>query len=128
MPAAGRTVLPAGTALTRRWPPTRQPIWSRSGSASVGLRSNTKPNRGARLGAFRGSGVAEARSGPVGRSTLRLLIDRVTDQAVFDLGNVHIAKVVDQIAPGVGDPADPRDEGHDAADCQPIRIYRPSAD
>src|ERR1700730_5961752 len=58
----------------------------------------------------------------------RLLIDRVTEQAVSDLGDVDVAEVVDEIAPGVGDPADPRDKGHDAADFQSLRVHRPSAD
>src|ERR1700680_479241 len=58
----------------------------------------------------------------------RLLIDRVTEQAVSDLGDVDVAEVVDEIAPGVGDPADPRDKGHDAADFKSLRVHRPSAD
>src|SRR6185437_16056309 len=68
------------------------------------------------------------RSGPVRRRTLRLLIDRVTDQAEFDLGNVRIPKIIDEIAPRVGDPADPRNEGDDAADLQSLRIHRQSTD
>jgi len=35
--------------------------------------------------------------------TLCLLIDRITDQAEFDLRDVHIPKVVDEIAPGVSE-------------------------
>jgi hypothetical protein len=31
-------------------------------------------------------------------------MNRVAHQGVFDLGDVHIAKVVDEIAPRVGDP------------------------
>ena len=38
--------------------------------------------------------------------TLCLFIDRVTHQTEFDLRDVRIPKVVDEIAPGVGESAD----------------------
>ena len=60
--------------------------------------------------------------------TLCLLIDRITDQPEFDLRDVHISKVVDEIAPGVSESADSRNEGHDTADLELIRMYQPSAD
>src|ERR1700719_2420254 len=59
---------------------------------------------------------------------LCLLIDRAAYEAVFDLRDVHVAEIVDEIAPRVGGPADPRDKGHDPADFQPTGIDRPSAD
>ena len=57
-----------------------------------------------------------------------MLIDRVTHQAEFDLRDVYSAEVVDKIAPGVSESADSRDEGHDTADLELIRIHQPSAD
>jgi hypothetical protein len=60
--------------------------------------------------------------------TLCLLIDGDTHQAKFDLRDVDIPKVVDEIAPGVSESADSRDEGHDTADLELIRIHQPSAD
>jgi hypothetical protein len=57
-----------------------------------------------------------------------LLIDRVANQSEFYLSDVHVPKVVYEIAPRVGDPADPRDEGDDAADFQSLCIHRPAAD
>jgi len=45
-------------------------------------------------------------SGLVGRISLCLLIDGDTHQAKFDLRDVDIPKVVDEIAPGVGESAD----------------------
>src|ERR1700722_17480343 len=58
----------------------------------------------------------------------RLLVDRVTEKAVFDMGAVDVAEGVDEVAPRVGDSADPGDEGNDAADLQPLGVYRPAAD
>src|SRR4051812_36769807 len=72
--------------------------------------------------------AAVGQSGRVRRLIQPLLIDRVAQQAIFDLRDVHIAKVVDEIAPRVGDPANPGDEGYDTADFQPFGVHRPSAD
>jgi hypothetical protein len=38
------------------------------------------------------------------------------------------ATLIDEIAPGVSESADSRDEGHDTADLELIRIHQPSAD
>ena len=72
--------------------------------------------------------AAAGQSGLFQRVIQPLLIDRIAQQAIFDLRDVHIAEVVDEIAPRVGDPADPGDEGHDTADFQPFGVHRPSAD
>src|ERR1700730_17717412 len=57
-----------------------------------------------------------------------LLIDGTPHQVELALRAVHIPKVVDEIAPGVSESADSRDEGHDTADRELIRMHQPSPD
>ena len=52
-------------------------------------------------------------------SALKELTDRIREQAVFDLGDVDVAKVIDQVAPWIVQPADPRDKRDHATDLEP---------
>src|SRR5580765_2215336 len=96
-------------------------------SSGIGL-SRLRPDHtsiGARLHELLGRG---GWSGLVQRRYLGLLIDRIAQQTEFDRCQVDVAEIVDEVAPRIGDPMYPRDEGHDATDFQPLFIDRPAAD
>src|SRR5271169_2346129 len=63
-------------------------------------------------------------SGEPGRGQL---IDRIDQQAILDLSDVNVAKVIDQIPPGIVQPPDSRDERDHTADFQSAGINPPSA-
>src|SRR5215831_16628462 len=66
--------------------------------------------------------------GGLGKLVTSLPPERIAYQPIPDLAKVRIAEIVDQVTPRVGDLADSGDESDDAADFQPVLIYRPAAD
>jgi hypothetical protein len=62
------------------------------------------------------------------RGMARERAERVRERAVFDLRHRDVAEIVDEITPRIGDPADPGNEGDDAADLEPAFLNRIAAD
>src|SRR5262249_34441163 len=55
-------------------------------------------------------------------------VDCFCQQAILDLSDGQIAKVVDEIAPRIVQPTDPGNKGYDAAYLEPVGVDPPAAD